>query len=525
MILIHPPVAKPGEPPAGIAKLAGALNRQGIPCLMLDANIEGLLYLLQQPGNSSDTWASDTWSRRAIRHRPEHLAALKDPKIYESEARYARAVSDLQRLLAVSARRSGATVGLADYQQEKLSPVRSADLIYSAAHPQENPFYPFFKMRLPALLEQGKTGMVGISLNYLSQALCAFALIGFIRAEYPRMKVVLGGGLVSSWMQRPDWKNPFGKLVDHLVAGPGEQPLLTLLGRKVIAGEQGRPDYRSLPLHDYLAPGFILPYSAASGCYWGKCSFCPETAEDNPYRPLAPEQVLAELKELIRERKPVLLHLLDNAISPALLRALAEQPPAVPWYGFVRVSRELTNDAFCRALKRSGCVMLKLGLESGDQGVLNAMNKGMEIALAAQALKSLRRAGIATYVYLLFGSPTESLSEARRTLDFVVDHREEISFLNLAIFNMPICGQEAGDYATGQFYAGDLSLYTNFQHPRGWDRKSVRHFLDNEFTRHSAVAKIVQRNPPVFTSNHAAFFVRPGNKNGGPDQNPDQRDK
>ena len=503
MILIHPPVAKPGEPPAGIARLAGALNLQGIPCLVLDANIEGLLYLMQQPVD-----ASDTWSRRAISHKSKHIAALQDPKIYQSSARYARAVSDVQRVLAVSSRGSGATVGLADYQHEQLSPVRSADLIRAAAHPQENPFYPYFKMRLPALLEQGKTGIVGISLNYLSQALCAFALIGYIRTERPGMKVILGGGLVTSWLQRPGWINPFGELVDHLIAGPGEHPLLKLLGRKQIAKGPGRPDYSSLPLHDYLAPGFILPYSAANGCYWGQCSFCPETAEDNPYRPLPPQQVMIELNELIRERQPVLLHLLDNAISPALLRALTEESPGVPWYGFVRVGRELANDDFCLALKRSGCVMLKLGLESGDQGVLNALNKGIEIKMTSQVLKSLARAGIAAYVYLLFGSPPEAKSEARRTLDFVVRHQAEITFLNLAIFNMPICGPEAADYANEQFYAGDLSLYTDFQHPRGWDRKSVRHFLDNEFKRHSAVAAILKHNPPVFTSNHAAFFVR-----------------
>ena len=508
MILIYPPVAKPSEPPAGIAKLAGTLNRQGIPCLILDANIEGLLYLLQQPVHASDVLASDTWSRRAIRHVSEHITALQNPKIYQSPARYNRAVSDVQRLLAIAARGSGAKVGLADYQHEQLSPLSSADLLSAAAHPQENPFYPFFKMRLPALLEQGKTGMVGISLNYLSQALCAFALIGTIRTEYPGLKVVLGGGLISSWMQRPGWENPFGGLVDHLVAGPGEDFLLKLLGGKRGARENHRPDYRSLPLHDYLAPGFILPYSAASGCYWGRCAFCPETAEDNAYRPLAPEQVMVELDELITERRPVLLHLLDNAISPALLRVFTEKSPGVPWYGFVRIGRELMNEDFCQALRRSGCVMLKLGLESGDQGVLNAMNKGIEIGMASEVLKNLSKAGIAAYVYLLFGCPAEAVEEARRTLDFVVKHREEITFLNLAIFNMPICGPEAGDYATAQFYAGDLSLYTGFRHPRGWDRKAVRRFLDNEFTRHSAVAEILKRNPPVFTSNHAAFFVQ-----------------
>jgi len=502
LILIHPPVAKPCEPPAGVAKLAGALNRRGVTCLILDANSEGLRYLLRQP-----VGASDTWSRRAGRHVSEHVTALQNRKIYQSPARYARAVSDVQRVLAVSARGSGATVGLADYQHEKLSPVRSDDLLQAVARPQENPFYPYFAMRLPALIAKGKTGLVGISLNYLSQALCTFALIGYLRITYPNLKVVLGGGLVSSWLQRQGWKNPFSGLVDHLVAGPGEEFLLELLGKKHVQIESGQPDYRSLPLDDYLAPGLILPYSTASGCYWGRCSFCPETAEGNRYKPLAPEQVMIELHDLIRERPPVLLHLLDNAISPKLLRTFTEKHPGAPWYGFARISQELTNDGFCRALKRSGCVMLKLGLESGNQRVLNAMNKGIEVDMAAQVLKTLGKAGIATYIYLLFGSPEETVTAARQTLDFVVKHREQITFLNLAIFNMPTCGPEAGDYATKQFYAGDLSLYTGFRHPHGWDRQSVRHFLDNEFTRTSAVAEIIKRNPPVFTSNHAAFFV------------------
>ena len=49
-------------------------------------------------------------------------------------------------------------------------------------------------------------------------------------------------------------------------------------------------------------------------------------------------------------------------------------------------------------------------------------------------------AGIATYVYLLFGTPSESLTEARATLDFTVKHSQAIDFLNLAIFNLPLCG-------------------------------------------------------------------------------------
>jgi radical SAM superfamily enzyme YgiQ (UPF0313 family) len=520
MLLIFPPVAKPGEPPAGIAKLSGALQTHGIRCRVLDANLEGLLWLLgQEPA------ATDTWTRRALNGRFRNIAALRDARTYRSPDRYARAVRDVNRILAVCASESGATAGLADYQHPQLSPLRSADLIYAAEHPEQNPFYHYFSKRLPELLEpqgfQKETNRhnnlrdadtapvraVGFSLNYLSQALSTFAMIGYVRKRFPGVAIVLGGGLVTSWMKQPFWRNPFGGLVDHLVAGPGELPLLALCGTEGVPRQHVTPDYTLLPLNDYLSPGIILPYSAAGGCYWNRCSFCPERAEVNRYTPVPVQAAMADLQTLAEQTRPVMLHLLDNAITPALMQAMIDRPLPVPWYGFARIGRELADLDFCRALKRSGCVMLKLGLESGDQGVLDKLEKGIDIGVASQVLANLRKAGIAVYLYLLFGTPAETEPEARRTLEFVVRHRESISFMNLALFNMPLCGDEAVQYETRPFYEGDLSLYTDFRHPRGWDRKLVRQFLANEFKRNPAVAGILKNDPPFFSSNHAALFT------------------
>jgi radical SAM superfamily enzyme YgiQ (UPF0313 family) len=154
--------------------------------------------------------------------------------------------------------------------------------------------------------------------------------------------------------------------------------------------------------------------------------------------------------------------------------------------------------------------MLKLGLESGDQAVLDSMQKGINLEEASSSLKNLKKAGIATYVYLLFGTPPEDQPEAQKTLAFVVKHQDCIGFLNLAIFNMPIYGPEAQKMETRTFYKGDLSLYTDFDHPKGWNRQRIRQFLDKEFKRHPAVAAILRRDPPVFTSNHAPFFIKNG---------------
>jgi hypothetical protein len=505
MLLIYPPVAKPCEPPAGIAKLSGALTCHGIKHSMLDANIEGLLSLMDLSiANPEDN--PDTWTGRAMRNYSRNICALRDMRLYRSIDRYRRAVMDLNRVICKYAGKDEFALSLVNYQDCRLSPLRSADLLKAAEQPERNPFYPYFKCRLPGLIEKERPAIIGFSINYLSQALCAFAMIGFLKKEYPEMKIICGGGLVTSWLRRPGWNNPFAGLIDQFVEGPGESAILKSKGIHVKPESHYTPDYKLLPTAFYLSPGTILPYSGASGCFWNRCSFCPEKAEGNCYIPVGVRQARADISSLVTQMKPSLIHLLDNAISPALIDSLIDNPPGAPWYGFARITRELTDLDFCMALKRSGCAMLKLGIESGDQSVLDRMNKGVDLGIASLALKTLKRVGIASYVYLLFGTPEETSECARKTLDFTVEHSKEIDFLNLAIFNMPISSDHSSGLKTSSFYEGDLSLYTDFKHPAGWNRKGVRKFLDGEFKKHSAVSAILKNEPPYFTSNHAAFF-------------------
>lgn len=504
IVLIHPPVTKPCEPPAGIARLLGALRMYGIKASALDLNLEGILNLvhgIREP--------ADTWTRRAIRNLPRHLISLRSGIVYGHFSRYQRAVLEVNRLMQAAGSARGVNLSLANCQHRNLSPVKSLDLSRAAEKFEEDPFYPSFSRRLSQVLETESFGTVGFSLNYLNQAISTFSMAGFLRKNFPSLRIALGGGLVTSWVRRPGWQNPFAGLVDFLVAGPGEAPLLSFLGVAASGGKiNGLPDYDPFPGADYLSPGWILPYSASSGCYWHQCLFCPEKAEGNPYQPSAPDRVVQDLKLLAEKKRPVLVHFLDNTLSPGLLKKLASHGFDLPWYGFARITEHLADLDFCLALKRSGCVLLQLGLESGDQGVLDRLQKGIDLRVASRVLKNLKKAGIAAYVYLLFGTPAESETEARRTLDFTVAHSGEIGFLNLAVFNLPAYGEEARKLATHEFYEGDLSLYSSFAHPRGWNRDAVRSFLDKEFKRHPAIAPIVRRDPPLFTSNHAPFFVK-----------------
>lgn len=502
MILLHPPLTKPCEPPAALAYLAGYLRRHGISCVPCDLNIEAIGYLLAHAEP-----ADDTWSRRAFKNLRSNRQALQDHATYLNRDKYKRAVSDINRILEITGKKHGVSLSLSNYSDNTLSPLNSDDLRRAAAHFKENIFYPYFSERLEGLIDAHQPNNIGISINYISQAIVAMAIVGFLKTNNPHLKIIAGGGLITTWISHPNWRNPFIGLIDHVIGGKGEKPLLDLLGRKQKVTHVP-PDFEGLPLENYLSPGTILPYASSTGCYWKKCSFCPEKTENTPYIHIPPDQTVEDLSQLSSTINPSLIHMLDNAISPSTLKALAKPGLPVPWYGFARFDKLLTDKDFCVQLRESGCVMLKLGLESGDQQVLDTMNKGIDLHMAEQVLQNLHDAGIATYIYLLFGTPAETTASCERTLSLVEALSPQITFLNLAIFNLPLFSEEASALEISNFYHADLSIYSDFKHPAGMDRKTIRQFLTTRFRRSAKITPILQADPPFFSSNHAPFFSK-----------------
>lgn len=503
MLLLYPPQSKPSEPPASLAYLQSALKQQGISCKVCDMNIEALHFIIEQ-----NQTRQDTWTRRATKNRNRNLQLLQNKEGYSNRDRYSRAVYDINRLVENYGKQFGLHLCLSNYQDPELSPLKSQDLRESSASYTNNVYTPYFARRLEELLSDTEdNAAVGISLCYLSQALCTFAIIGYLRDHHPQRKIVVGGGLVTTWMSSPVWKNPFGDLVDLFIGGPGETPLLQYLSAENNENLQYGPDYTNLHSNSYLAPGFILPYTSSRGCYWKKCRFCPETSEDNPYSHNSPLNTIQELADLSRRYRPTLIHFLDNAISPATLQAIAIKGLSSPWYGFVRFENLLEDLSFCKALKHSGCIMLKLGLESGDQAVLNDMHKGTELPRVSRILGNLHKAEIATYIYLLFGTPSENYQSAQQTQQFVQEHHEQINFINLAIFNLPLHSTQVEQLSVQNFYEGDLTIYRDFKHPKGWHRGLVRRYLDLEFKKVRLIAPVLKNDPPYFTSNHAPFRI------------------
>jgi hypothetical protein len=365
--------------------------------------------------------------------------------------------------------------------------------------------------------------LIALSINYRHQVLPAFELARMLRRLLPGVTLVAGGGMLTSWktalLEGGLPLPPF----DHIVFGPGEAALSELALGELALKKSGSPyfleqstelgfcpDFSGLDPAGYFNPHPVLPITASRGCYWERCLFCPEAvAPTHPFAAAAPAAFPDLLLRLAARWQTRYFHFTDNALPIPLLRALAARQTDLQgfaWYGFARFEPELQEEGLAAGLAKAGCRLLQLGLESGSQKVLDRLGKGTRVETASAILHNLHRAGIATYVYIMLGTPGETEEDRQRTLEFLEEHAATIGFLNLAIMNLP-----RGSILAGRDVLADAEPFGLYRpvDDEGDQRRAARRFLKQELLASPVIRAIVQRTPPLFTSDHAFFFPGP----------------
>jgi len=528
LLLIHPPAARPAEPPLGTAVLLSHLRRRGAAVEAIDANLEGCLYLLDGNRLSSAAGpAPSTALHRAVKNVPRALSFLRSSAAGTSLARYTAAARHLNT--ALSAYRGGSGRDrwtLCDYVHGALSEFSSTDLSLAASGDAGTVFSGYFRDALLPRVARMRPRGVAISVNYRHQVLPALELAGRLRRLLPGVAVYGGGGMFASWRNSLRGAGAGFLPFDRIGFGPGEDALAGEAGGAPAGGgpffEDGEtveflPDFGFAALREYLSPEPVLPVAASRGCYWRGCRFCPEAvASVQPYRAAEAGSFPAMLGGLSERYGVRRFHLTDNAIPVPILRSMADGGNGLrglSWYGFARFERELLDPGFVFALAAAGCSMLQLGLESGSQRLLDRMGKGIRVDDASVILSNLSRAGIASYVYVMLGAPGETEIDAERTRSFLADHAGEIGFLNLSILNLPREASWPGIAQESPLQEGGsleddlpLGLYRRVPPSDGWGRTQARRFLQRRILGDPAIRAVAARTPPWFGDSHAVFF-------------------
>jgi anaerobic magnesium-protoporphyrin IX monomethyl ester cyclase len=165
--------------------------------------------------------------------------------------------------------------------------------------------------------------------------------------------------------------------------------------------------------------------AASRGCPYS-CNWCAKPTFGRRYTVRSPRNVVAEMAELKRELDPAHLWFTDDilGLDPEWLddfaEAVVEQAALIPYTMQSRVN--LITDRTAAALARSGAREVWLGVESGSQKILDAMDKGTLVEGARTATRLLRRYGVRVCWFIQLGYPTEEWEDIIATRDLV---REE----------------------------------------------------------------------------------------------------
>ncbi|MBN1557906.1 MAG: radical SAM protein, partial [Lentisphaerae bacterium] len=322
-------------------------------------------------------------------------------------------------------------------------------------------FYNAEQDRLAALLRR-QPGVVAVTTTFYVENEPIKEVVRFVRAHSPGSRVVVGGPYILNLcsLSRPAAQD---RVLAELGAdiyvhdAQGEAALEKVL-RVTAAGTERFEDIPNLIVRgprdgkdafsrtprepedndmdadaiDWsLLPSALVAPTAlimlSRSCAF-RCSFCRYPALAGPLRLAGVETVERQLRRLHEAGTRTLIFTDDTPNVPvkrfkALLGMMIDNGFDFAWFSNLRCA-----DADAETydlLKAAGCRGVFLGIESGEQRILDAMNKQATVEDYRAGIRELKARGILTYTSFIVGFPGETDESVRKTMDFIRETRPD----------------------------------------------------------------------------------------------------
>jgi radical SAM superfamily enzyme YgiQ (UPF0313 family) len=278
--------------------------------------------------------------------------------------------------------------------------------------------------------------LVGFSTT-TSAFLDAYQMARKIREARPSVKNVFGGihvsGVGAQLMERfPE--------IDYLALGEGEVTLLELAagenprqieglvwrdGEEVMTNPprklireldslplpayeklEGFPRGYRLPLFSYIrTPGTAI--STSRGCIY-QCSYCDRSVFRRGFRSNSAEYTYEHLKQLRKRFGIRHVNIYDDLFTLGVQFNCA-----------VRVGH--TDDELLERLEEAGCLMVSVGVESGDPGQLERLKTGVTLEMVKETVARIKANGLRVKGLFMMGVVGDTEESIRKTSDFVIE--------------------------------------------------------------------------------------------------------
>ncbi len=255
------------------------------------------------------------------------------------------------------------------------------------------------------------------------------------------------------------------------------------------------PSRDLLPIYKYRAYGVVYTTMLTSrGCPFG-CSFCASSRLFGKFwRGRSAENVLEEMRMIREEYKIRNIEFVDDTFTlnrrrvEEICDGIIKEGLDVFWGASSRV--DAITKKLAEKMKKAGCWIIYLGVESGCQKILDEIGKRITLEQVKKAVKILKEAGIQVLGSFILGFPGETVSMIEKTISFA--KRLNLDWAQFSILT-PYPGTPLFDYAV----KNDLLL------TRDWSR----------FTAAEPVMKLKNVTEDqlkrLFRKAYVSFYLKP----------------
>ncbi|MGH9371515.1 MAG: B12-binding domain-containing radical SAM protein [Vicinamibacterales bacterium] len=184
-----------------------------------------------------------------------------------------------------------------------------------------------------------------------------------------------------------------------------------------------------LDLNRYALPLVNRPYvivETSRGCPYS-CDFCVAPIhQGHKFRERSAVALVDEIERTHRQFGIEFFYLWGDTVTlnvksfSAFCDELIARGLPVQWFANARADN-LTDPAFVHRLRRAGCWMLALGIETESDEVRKDMVKRLERRKIQMAFSNMRQAGIKSFAFFILGYPGETARTMEQTGDYAIE--------------------------------------------------------------------------------------------------------
>ena len=205
------------------------------------------------------------------------------------------------------------------------------------------------------------------------------------------------------------------------------------------------------------------PYTtlmSSRGCPFN-CNYCvAHVVYGNKFRARSAGNVVAEIEECIKKYGTKEFFFRDETFTINRQRVLdicqliREKELDISWICASRV--DTIDREMMSSMKKAGCHMIKFGVESGSQKILNNLRKGISVQQSRDVFRWANELKIDTVAHMMLGSPGETRETIRETIDFAKEIKPSYVSFNVTT---PYPGTDLWREVQDKLNISDFSVY------------------------------------------------------------------